>query len=54
MVTWTALIDLRPALTFWSTISTTTVSALAAFFTAGHVSLGVHAWGLMRDRRRAA
>jgi chromosome segregation ATPase len=48
-----ALIDVREALTFWSTVSTTAVSALLAIFAFGQISLAVHAWGWMRGRRRA-
>jgi chaperonin cofactor prefoldin len=52
-VTRAALIDVREALTFWSTVSTTAVSALLAIFAVGQLSLAVHAWGWMRGRRRA-
>lgn len=48
-----ALIDVREALTFWSTVSTTAVSALLAIFAVGQISLAVHAWGWMRGRRRS-
>jgi small-conductance mechanosensitive channel len=51
--TQATLIDIRQALTFWSTVSTTAVSALLAIFAAGQVSLAVHAWGWMRGRRTA-
>lgn len=46
-----ALIDIHQALTFWSTVSTTVVSALLAIFAVGQISLAVHAWGWMRGRR---
>ena len=51
-ITRAALIDVREALTFWSTVSTTAVSALLAIFAAGQISLAIHAWGWMRGRRR--
>jgi hypothetical protein len=51
-VTRAALIDVREALTFWSTVSTTAVSALLVIFAVGQISLAVHAWGWMRGRRR--
>jgi small-conductance mechanosensitive channel len=46
-----ALIDVREALTFWSTVSTTAISALLVIFAVGQISLAVHAWGWMRGRR---
>lgn len=45
-----ALVDLLEVLTFWSTVSTTVVSALLAIFAVGQLSLAVHAWGWMRGR----
>lgn len=46
-----ALIDMHQALTFWSTVSTSAVSALLAIFAVGQISLAMHAWGWMRGRR---
>lgn len=46
-----ALIDIHQLLTFWSTVSTTAVSALLVIFAVGQISLAVHAWGWMRGRR---
>ncbi|WP_129677171.1 hypothetical protein [Candidatus Chloroploca sp. Khr17] len=47
-----ALIDIRQALTFWSTVSTTTISALLVLFALGQLSLAAHAWGWMFGRQR--
>lgn len=47
------LIDIHQALTFWSTVSTTAISALLAIFAVGQLSLAVHAWGWMRGRRQS-
>lgn len=46
-----ALLDIREALSFWSTVSTTAISALLAILAFGQLSLAVHAWGWMRGRR---
>lgn len=46
-----ALIDIHQVLTFWSTVSTTVVSALLAIFAVGQISLAAHAWSWMRGRR---
>jgi chaperonin cofactor prefoldin len=46
-----ALIDIHQVLTFWSTVSTTVLSALLVVFALGQISLAVHAWGWMRGRR---
>lgn len=48
-----ALIDILQLLTFWSTVSTTVVSALLTIFAVGQLSLAAHAWGWMRGRRTA-
>lgn len=50
-ITQAALLDLRQALTFWSTVSTTAVSALLVILAFGQISLAAHAWGWMRGRR---
>lgn len=49
--TQAALLDMSQALTFWSTVSTTAISALLAILAAGQLSLAVHAWGWLRGRR---
>jgi chaperonin cofactor prefoldin len=45
------LLNLREVLTFWSTVSTSAISALLAVLAGGQISLGVHAWGWMRGQR---
>lgn len=43
-----ALVDVQGALSFWTTLSATTLTALLLLFAAGQISLAVHAWGWMR------
>ncbi|PDV99601.1 hypothetical protein [Candidatus Chloroploca asiatica] len=47
-----ALSDIRQALTFWSTVSTTAITALLVLFALGQISLAAHAWGSMFGRRK--
>lgn len=47
-----ALIDIRQALTFWSTVSTTAITALLVLFALGQISLAAQAWGWMFGRRK--
>ncbi|MFV9507514.1 MAG: hypothetical protein AB4911_23420 [Oscillochloridaceae bacterium umkhey_bin13] len=42
--------DFSQMMTFWSTISTTAISALLTVFALGQLSLAVHAWGWMRGQ----